>query len=280
MKKYFLLLVVLLQTFIVLADNLNDPLEEAKKIAMGANKLILVDFYADWCGPCKKMDLESWNKDEVKEIVANYVFVKIDIDVYRNIAQKYGVKGIPYIFILDPNGEVVHKSMGFLDKSRLLIMLKKYALNIKHLQTAYLINYKKETINSNIRLAKKIQEFSILLDKNIKSDFLLLSRKYLSKAEKLLKKDKNSDISQKVELLFLHSYIINGSYDKVSKKLKKGFKEDDIAETNKALYSFLNYMVYNHKQETDLAQKWLAELTEQKGSKIFLKEIELLKTKS
>ena len=95
MKKYILLIVVLAQTVIALANNLNDSLEDAKKVALGANKMILVDFYADWCGPCKKMDIESWNKEEVKEISSNYVFVKIDIDQYRSVAQSFGIKSIP-----------------------------------------------------------------------------------------------------------------------------------------------------------------------------------------
>ncbi|RLD76868.1 MAG: hypothetical protein DRJ07_15585 [Bacteroidetes bacterium] len=279
MKKYILLIVVLAQTVIALANNLNDPLEDAKKVALGANKMILVDFYADWCGPCKKMDIESWNKEEVKEISSNYVFVKIDIDQYRSVAQSFGIKSIPYVFILDPNGEVVHKSLGYLSKSELMKMLKKYALNLKYLQTSYIINYKKETINSNIRLAKKQQEFSILLDKEIRRDILLLSRTYLSKAEKLLKKDKNPAYSQKVELLYLHGYLINGNYDKVSKKLKKGFKKDDITETNKSLYCFLNYMVFNHDMKNGEADQWLTELKEQKSNKTFLKEIKLLAAK-
>ncbi len=117
------------------------------------------------------------------------------------------------------------------------------------------------------------------LDKEIRRDILLLSRTYLSKAEKLLKKDKNPAYSQKVELLYLHGYLINGNYDKVSKKLKKGFKKDDITETNKSLYCFLNYMVFNHDMKNGEADQWLTELKEQKSNKTFLKEIKLLAAK-
>ncbi len=277
MKKLIFITVLFLQTINILANN---PLEQAKKNALGTNRLILVDFYADWCGPCKKMDMESWSKEEVKEISANYVFVKIDIDQYKSIAQSFGIKSIPYVFILDPNGEVVHKSLGYLKKTELMKMLSKYAINIKYLQSSYVINFKKETINSNIRLAKKQQEFSILLDKELKRKFLTLSRAYLSKAEKFLKKDKNPVLSQKVKLLYLHGYLINGNYDKVAKKLQKGFKKDDITEANKALFCFLNYMVSSYNQQDELANQWLSELNAHKSNKTFLKEVDLLTKKS
>ncbi len=276
MKKYFLLTTIVLHAFIVLANNSINPLEEAKKVALGSNKLILVDFYAEWCGPCKRMDRESWNKDDIKAVSSNYVFVKVDIDQYRNIAQNYGIKSIPYVFILDPNGEILHKNLGYLDKNELMILLKKYAVNLKYLQTSYLINYKKETVSSTIRLSRKLQEFSVVLDKKVKNDFLSLSRVYLSKAEKLLKKNKNPIFSQKVDLLYLHGFLLHGNYDKVEKKLKKSFKKDQIAEQNKSLYCFLNHMVSKYKQKDAQADQWLSELKNQKGNKTYLKEIELL----
>jgi len=275
MKRFFLIL-LLFQSLYAFPSIDSDPLSQAKKTAIATNKLILVDFTAVWCGPCKRMETESWNKEEIQELSSLYVFVKIDIDMYRNIATSFSIKSIPNIFILDPNGEVIHQISGYQTKEKLKGFLEEYAINLKYLQSSYIINLKKETASSLIRLARKQQEFSILLKKPIKEEFLSLSRTYLNKAEKQLKKEKNKALSQEVDLLYLHGLLIGNNYSKVKKKLKKGFKEDSIDEINKSLYYFLNYMVYNNENDTEKAESYLSKLKEQKYGKPFLKEAKLL----
>ncbi|RUA07024.1 MAG: hypothetical protein DSY82_08825 [Flavobacteriia bacterium] len=276
MKRFFLIFILLLQSLNTFSSPGSDPLSQAKKIAIATNKLILVDFTAVWCGPCKRMESESWNKEDIMELSSLYVFIKIDVDMYRDIATNFGIKSIPNIFILDPNGEVIHQSTGYQTKEKLTSFLKKYAINLKYLQSSYIINFKKETASSLIRLAKKQQEFSILLNRPVKDEFLSLSRTYLKKAEKRLKKEKNSALTQEVELLYLHGYLISNNYDKVEKKLKKGFKEEKIDELNRSLYYFLNYMVNSKNNNKEKAKFYLDKLKEQNYSKVYLKEIKLL----
>ena len=80
-----------------------------------AGQTVLVDFYADWCGPCKMM------APVVEELAGEEPGVKvckINIDEEMAIAQRYGVMSIP-TFIAFKNGEVAGKQVGAMPKSKL-----------------------------------------------------------------------------------------------------------------------------------------------------------------
>ena len=82
---------------------------------MQADQPVLVDFYADWCGPCKMM------APVVEELAGEEPGVKvckINIDEEMAIAQRYGVMSIP-TFIAFKNGEVAGKQVGAMPKSKL-----------------------------------------------------------------------------------------------------------------------------------------------------------------
>ena len=69
----------------------------------------LVDFYANWCGPCKMM---APVLEKISESRDNIKIAKVDVDKFENIAKTYGVMSIPTL-ILFKNGQVVDKKIGF-----------------------------------------------------------------------------------------------------------------------------------------------------------------------
>lgn len=81
------------------------------------NDYTLVDFYADWCGPCKMLApiLEEL-KDEIK-------IIKINVDENDEVAMKYGVMSIPTL-VFFKEGKEVHKMVGFSNKEALLDIIK------------------------------------------------------------------------------------------------------------------------------------------------------------
>lgn len=93
--------------------------ENFEKEVLQSEKPVLVDFYADWCGPCQMMGPVV---EEISNEVNDAKVCKINIDEQMSIAQKYGVMSIP-TFIVFKNGDVADKKMGAMPKSVVLSML-------------------------------------------------------------------------------------------------------------------------------------------------------------
>jgi thioredoxin 1 len=85
---------------------------------------VLVDFYADWCGPCKAMDPTI--KEVAKSIQGKARIVKVNIDANEQVAQAFSVNAVP-TFILFRKGEILWRHPGMIDKTKLVSVIEKYA---------------------------------------------------------------------------------------------------------------------------------------------------------
>ena len=100
---------------------LNVTSENYESEVLKSEKTVLIDFYADWCGPCKMM---SPVIDEIAEEMKETVKVgKINVDENQDLAMEYGVMSIPTIVVLK-NGEVQKTFVGVTDKEEI-----KHAIN-------------------------------------------------------------------------------------------------------------------------------------------------------
>ncbi len=91
-----------------------------KNIIKEEKKLIVIDFYAKWCSPCK---MQTPILEEIaKEISEKAVFCKIDVDECESLAIEYGVSSIPTIMLIK-KGKVVEKSVGLTSKADLAAMI-------------------------------------------------------------------------------------------------------------------------------------------------------------
>jgi len=82
---------------------------------------VFVDFYADWCGPCK---VTSPLIDEISEEKKDMKFVKVDVDQNSNLASQYSVFSIP-TFIIFKDGKPVNQFVGAMGKESFLEEIKK-----------------------------------------------------------------------------------------------------------------------------------------------------------
>lgn len=87
---------------------------------LNSNIPVLVDFYADWCGPCKML---SPTVDEVAQENEDIKVVKVNVDESQDTAIKYQVMSIPTLVVIK-NGNEVNRSVGVIDKEEILNMIK------------------------------------------------------------------------------------------------------------------------------------------------------------
>lgn len=83
---------------------------------------VLVDFYADWCGPCQMM--APVLKEVAQEMGDKVKVIKIDVDKNQPIAQRFGVRSIPTL-ILFKNGKIVENKAGVMTKRNLTQMIER-----------------------------------------------------------------------------------------------------------------------------------------------------------
>ncbi|MFV0519370.1 MAG: thioredoxin [Lachnospirales bacterium] len=87
---------------------------------LGSDKVVLVDFYADWCGPCKMV---APILEEIATENTDIKVCKVNVDNSQDLAGKYGVVSIPTLVVIK-NGEVVNKHVGALPKDKILSLVK------------------------------------------------------------------------------------------------------------------------------------------------------------
>ena len=142
-------------------------LEQAKK----ENKLIFLDAFASWCGPCKLLDKNVFPKKEVGDYFnANFLNLHIDMEKGEGIeiAKKYGIYSYPTLLFIDGDGKVVYKAAGYMSPQE-LISIAKEAVNPENTlenkiakfeagekDPEFLMGLIKNTYSSDFSLAQKV----------------------------------------------------------------------------------------------------------------------------
>jgi thiol:disulfide interchange protein len=102
-------------------------LDEALERAKREKKLVVLDFFAEWCAPCQRMEKTTFADARVKALLKRCVVVRIDTDQHVDLAAKLGVAGLPDIRFVTADRKVVRSLRGFQDADALAGELERFS---------------------------------------------------------------------------------------------------------------------------------------------------------
>ncbi|MBN9313381.1 MAG: disulfide isomerase [Chryseobacterium sp. 39-10] len=257
MKRIVSFFIILISFSAIAQESINfenktfqEILAQAKK----EKKLIFLDAYASWCGPCKLMEKNVFPQKAVKDYF-NTSFINAHFDMEkgegRDIARKYGVRSYPTYLFLNGDGEIVMKNYGYMEEGPFLAFAKE-ANNPKLQNTSYkelfakgesdpefLLNMMKVYSDSDYELAKKASErfFEKKKDPLTREDVGLLlyflkspndpNYKVFTSRKDEIVKIMSADVYQQFDVNIKISKILENSLDQ-----KTGVINDDYFYSN------------------------------------------------
>lgn len=308
MKKIFYL-VSLGSSIITFAQNINfqDNMEfsEILKKAKTENKIIFLDAYASWCGPCKMMEKNVFNKESVQEYYnANFINVRFDMEKGEgmDLARIYGVRSYPTFLFIDGDGKIIYKSMGYQPEKEFLetgknakktteeVVTKRLQFEKGEKDLSFLKQLFFETYKIEIDFAKKVAEryFQNKKDKNFSKEEAFMLFNILKSSDspyyqlfidnkteitKYISEKAYSDFDTSIKLNTLLQEAINKENNEIDdeKYLKNAVNITSEKEANKVLNDFkMNYYfsVKNFDKFAETSLKYFQNENEQRKNKL------------
>jgi thiol-disulfide isomerase/thioredoxin len=219
----------------------------AQQVALAQDKLIIADYWATWCGPCRVMDKDLWQSEEFKAIQDRFVFLKVDIDYQGPLVQEHAVNVIPRVMVLTANGDVLFDREGYGGLSGKMNYISNFETmpqNIKSLNNSFksIIGKESPTAQAYKQVAIAFQDLSFLTSSNTHSNkFLSLSDQYLKEADKT---NEDPVLAQEIELQEILNHAFRG---RIKKSMKKLGKMDELDESLDDLKQYI--LAYCYKCE-------------------------------
>ncbi|MGM0581206.1 MAG: thioredoxin family protein [Bacteroidota bacterium] len=189
-----------------------------KAIATEKDQLILMDFWAVWCGPCRKMDSDMWNTEEFKAFSENFVPFKVDIDIEKELARKYNARSIPHVVLATASGDIVWEQTGYRNSSPYKKVLENLPESLNGINSE-LLNLSDDFQDAEyFSIAEGYLKLALENSDDLKKGFFSLSDKYFKEITKNSDSDKNIALAE-MKLLLNDAYL--GRYKRAIRKVDK-----------------------------------------------------------
>lgn len=272
MNKLLSLFLIGFSTLLFSQDGINFQQITFKEIlakAKAEKKLIFIDAFAVWCGPCKLMEKNIFSLPSVKEYYnANFINARFDMEKGegRELALKYGIRSYPTFLFLNGDGEVVMKNYGYMSEKDFLTIAKeannpKFAtFSNKELfekgekDPEFLLNMMRLYAESDYDLAKKVSERFFEVKKNDP-----LTKDELGMLLYFLKSPNDANykifVNKKAEIISLMSEDIYKQFDaniKISKILENSLDQKTGIINDEYFYKNATPLIGKAEAETAL----------------------------
>ena len=166
MKKFYFIFILLYLQVSLMAQTesigiqfIHDNLQEALAKAKAENKIIFIDCFTTWCGPCKMMSKLTFTDSSVAAFYnSKFVNLKLDMEAGDgpSLQKKQGITAFPTLLFINGDGEAVHKAIGFQDAEHFLEIGSK-AFNTTDVLSAWTKKYENGDRSPDFLKTKKMQ---------------------------------------------------------------------------------------------------------------------------
>lgn len=101
--------------------------EETFKKAKASARPVFIDFYADWCGYCQKMDRESYMDPQVIGLSRRFVCARLNVDEHEDLARYLQVEGLPTLLFANPKTGTIKRVEGYVSARELAALMTQYS---------------------------------------------------------------------------------------------------------------------------------------------------------
>lgn len=119
MKREYLCVLTSLVLLSATAARAEEPFadltfEQALEKAGKENKVVMIDFFTTWCGPCKMLDRSTWPNPDVRKLLSEKAIpIKVDAEKNRPLSQKYAITSYPQLVFIRPDGTEIDRIVGY-----------------------------------------------------------------------------------------------------------------------------------------------------------------------